>query len=141
MSTDSLAGLARKVQRIEKELSDESLMRAVGMKGKQIGNSAIQSAAGGDLALSNWRRGRPLNLAVRFDNVNPSTLEIGPRPRARGPVRVLTDGRKAGTSRRGRPVSSSRGKGTWDKASAEMDRELPDVARKHTSKVLRKHFG
>ena len=141
MTTDSLAGLARKVQRIEKELSDESLMRAVGLKGKQIGNSAIQSGAGGDLALSNWRRGRPINLGVRFDNVNPSTLEIAPRPRARGAVKVLNEGRKAGTSRRGRPVSASRGKGSWTKASTEMERELPDVARKHTSKVLRKHFS
>ena len=141
MTTDSLAGFARKVQRIEKELSDESLMRAVGVKGKQIGNQAIQSAAGGDLGLSNWRRGRPINLGVRFDNVNPSTLEIGPRPRGRGPVRVLNEGRKPGVSRRGRPVSASRGKGTWDRASAEMDRELPRVAEKHTSKVLRKHFG
>lgn len=139
--TDSLAGLARKVQRLEKELSDDSLMKAVGVKGKQIGNQAIQSAAGGDLALSNWRRGRPVNIGVRFDNVNPQTLEIGPRPRGRGPVRVLTDGRKAGVSKRGRPVSASRGKGTWDRASAEMERELPDVARKHTSKVLRKNFS
>ena len=141
MTADSLAGLARKVQRIEKELSDDSLMKAVGVKGKQIGNQAIQSAAGGDLALSNWRRGRPINMGVRFDTVNPSTLEIGPRPRGRGPVRVLTDGRKAGVSKRGRPVSGSRGKGTWDRASAEMERELPDVARKHTSKVLRKNFS
>ena len=141
MTTDSLAGLARKVQRIEKELTDESLMRSVGMKGKQIGNQAIQSDAGGDLGLSNWRRGRPINMGVRFDNVNPSTLEIGPRPRGRGPVRVLNEGRKPGVSRRGRPVSASRGKGTWDRASAEMDRELPRVAEKHTSKVLRKHFG
>jgi hypothetical protein len=141
VTTDSLAGLARKVQRIEKELSDESLMRAVGMKGKQIGNSAIQSGAGGDLGLSNWRRGKPVNLGVRFDNVNPSTLEIGPRPRARGAVKVLNEGRKAGTSRKGRPVSASRGKGSWDKASTEMERELPDVARKHTQKVLRRHFS
>lgn len=116
-------------------------MRAVGVKGKQIGNQAIQAAAGGDLSLSNWRRGRPVNLGVRFDTVSAQTLEIGPRPRGRGPVRVLTEGRKAGVSKRGRPVSASRGKGTWDRASAEMERELPDVARKHTSKVLRKHFG
>ena len=138
---DSLAGLARKVKRIEVELSDESLMRAVGMKGKQIGNANIQSDAGGDLSLSNWRRGRPINMGVRFDNVNPSLLEIGPRPRARGVAKVLSEGRKPGVSRRGRPVSGSRGKGTWGKATSEMERELPDVARKHTSKVLRKHFG
>ncbi len=138
---DSLAGLARKVQRIEKELSDESLFRAVGMKGKQIGNTNIQADAGGDLALSNWRRGQPINMGVRFDQKNQSTLEIGPRPRARGVTKVLNEGRKAGVSRRGRPVSASAGKGSWDKASAEMERELPDVARKHTQRVLRKHFS
>lgn len=141
MTTDSLAGLARKVKRLEKELSDESLMKSVGVKGKQIGNRNIQADAGGDLGLSNWRRGRPINMGVRFDTVSAQTLEIGPRPRARGAVRVLSEGRKAGVSRRGRPVSASRGKGTWDRASAEMERELPRVAEKHTTKVLRRHFG
>ena len=141
MTTDSLAGLARKVKRLEKELSDESLMKSVGVKGKQIGNDAVKASAGGDLSLSNWRRGRPVNMGVRFDTVGAQTLEIGPNKRGRGPVRVLTDGRKVGVSRRGRPVSASRGKGTWDRASAEMERELPRVAEKHTTKVLRRHFG
>lgn len=138
---DDLAGLGRKVAKVRRELTDQSLMRSVGMEGKKIGNAAISADAGGNLALTNWRRGKPVNLGVRFDNLSEATLQIAPSPRGRGPVRVLTDGRKAGRSRRGRPVSASRGKGTWDKASAQMEQELPKVARTHTTKVLRKHFG
>ena len=141
MSTDSFASLARKVQRVQVELSDEGLMRDVGMAGKRIGNQELRADAGGDLSLSNWRRKRQINMGVRFDTIGPGELEIGPSKRGRGPARVLTDGRKAGTSRKGRPVSASRGKGSWDRASSGMERELPRVAQKHTSKVLRKHFG
>ena len=81
-----------------------------------------------------------MDLKSRFDIVGDAVV-IGPNKRGRGPVRVLNEGRKAGTSRKGRPVSSSRGKGTWNKAQDEMERELPKVARDHTVKVLRKTFG
>ena len=131
---------AAKLDRIAKELTDERLLNAVGMEGKRIGADEIRADAGGDTSMSNWRRGRPINLAPRFDLKGTDAVEIAPRPRARGPVRVLTSGRRAGVSRRGRPVSASTGKGTWDRAGVEMQTELPKVAAKHTPAVLRKHF-
>ena len=135
-----LARLAAKLDKVAKELTDERLLNAVGMEGKRIGTTEIRADTGGDAKMSNWRRGRPINLATRFDIQGESTVQIAPAPRARGPVRVLTSGRQAGQSRRGRPVSASRGKGTWDRAGVDMQTELPKVAAKHTTAVLRKHF-
>lgn len=129
-----------KLGKLKRDMTDETLLKAVGMEGKRLGSAAVQRDIG-DLSMSNWRRGRPVNLASRFDIKGDSAVEIGPNKRGRGPVRVLTDGRKAGTSRKGRPVSASRGRGTWDRARDDMERELPKVARQNTVKVLRKHFG
>lgn len=137
---NDLAAFARKVDKVIAEVSDESLLRAVGMAGKRIGTDAIRADTGGDARMSNWRRGRPINLSARFDEVGSSAVEIAPGVRARGPVRVLNDGRQPGVSRRGRPVSGSRGKGTWGRATGEMERELPRTAHEHVTKVLRKHF-
>lgn len=144
MTTD-LAGLVVKLDRVAKDLTDAKVLEAVGMKGKQIGTDEIKSDTGGDAQMSNWRRGRPFNLSTRFDVLNASTVEIGPAKRSRGPVKVLTFGRQAGMSRgtrrrASRPVSASRGKGTWTDAVTDMERELPKVVQRHTVSVLRKHF-
>ena len=139
MST-TLPQFSAKLDRIAKELTDERLLNAVGMEGKRIGTTEIRADTGGDAKMTNWRRGRPINLATRFDIQGESTVQIAPAARARGPVRVLTSGRRAGESRRGRPVSASTGKGTWDRAGVDMQTELPKVAAKHTTAVLRKHF-
>jgi hypothetical protein len=136
----TLPQLAFKLERVAKELTDAKLLQAVGMEGKRLGTDSIKADTGGDARMSNWRRGRPINLATRFDLVGESAVEIAPAKRARGPVRVLNEGRKAGTSRRGRPVSASSGGGTWDRASQSMTTELPKVAARHTTQVLRKHF-
>ena len=136
----TLPQLAFKLERVAKDLTDAKLLQAVGMEGKRIGTDSIRADTGGDARMSNWRRGRPINLATRFDLVGESAVEIAPAKRARGPVRVLNEGRKAGSSRRGRPVSASRGKGTWDRSTQSMGVELPKVAARHTTQVLRKHF-
>jgi len=139
-TSPDLASLARKIDRVVHDLKSEAMLKAVGMEGKKIGTDQIRSDTGGDARMTNWRRGRPINLTPRFDIKSDTSVEIAPPGRARGPVRVLTDGRQAGTSRRGRPVSSSRGKGTWSAAAAEMEQQLPKVAAKHVETVLRKHF-
>jgi hypothetical protein len=142
---NDLASFARKLERVRADLSDDRVMVAVGVEGKKLGNRAITADAGGNLALTNWRRGRPLNLAVRFDQVGDRTVQIAPAPRSRGPVRVLTSGRQPGMSkaRRGRGprrVGATAAKGTWTEATDVMRRELPKVAAQHTTAVLAKHF-
>jgi hypothetical protein len=136
---NDLAAFARKVDKVLDEIDDPGLFRAVGMAGKKLGTAAVQNDIG-DTSMSNWRRGRPINLSSRFDVVSENTVEIAPGKRARGPVRVLNEGRKPGVSRRGRPVSGSRGKNTWSDATEAMERELPRVAHEHVTRVLRKHF-
>ena len=135
-----LASFARKVDKVLDELSNEAMLKQVGMAGKRIGGEEIRADSGGDGKLTNWRRNRPINLAPRFDLKGQNAVEIAPTVRGRGPVRVLNEGRKAGVSRRGRPYGASTGKGTWDRATGEMERELPRVAHEHVTKVLRKHF-
>lgn len=134
-----LDAFARKVNRLEKDLTDEAMLKSVGLKGKQIGTAAISGEIG-DTSLSNWRRGRPVDMKSRFD-IKGDAVVIGPNKRGRGPVRVLNEGRKAGTSRKGRPVSASSGKGTWNRAQDEMARELPKVAQRHAVKVIRRTFS
>jgi hypothetical protein len=136
----TLPQLALKLERVAKDLTDAKLLQAVGMEGKRIGTDSIRADTGGDARMSNWRRGRPINLATRFDLVGDSAVEIAPGKRARGPVRVLQDGRRAGVSRKGRPVSASAGKGTWERSTSLMEVELPKVAARHTAQVLRRHF-
>jgi hypothetical protein len=143
--TTDLAGLVVKLERVRNDLTSEALLRDVGMRGKQLGTAAVNADTGGDARMSNWRRGRPINLATRFDVQSESLVQIAPSPRARGPVKVLTYGREAGMSRgtrrrASRPVSASRGKGTWVRAVADMEAELPKVVQRHTVSVLRKHF-
>lgn len=144
MTTD-LAGLVVKLDRVAKDLTDAKVLEAVGLKGKQLGTGEISADTGGDARMSNWRRGRPMNLSARFDLVGESAVEIGPAKRARGPVKVLTFGRQPGMSRgtrrrASRPVSASQGKGTWGRAVDSMERELPKVVQRHTVTTLRKHF-
>lgn len=140
MTTD-LRGLSVKLDRLARDLTDRRLLESVGMEGKKIGTAAVRGDTGGDARMSNWRRGRPINLASRYDVVSETAVQIAPGARARGPVRVLTSGRRAGVSRRGRRYGASQGKGTWDRASDEMATQLPKVAQRHTSTVIRKHFG
>ena len=139
--TSDLARFALKLDKVAKDLTDAKLLQSVGMEGKKIGTGALRNDIG-DTSMSNWRRGRPINLATRFDVVSDSAVEIGPGKRAAGPWRVLEEGRRAGVSKKRsrRPVSASAGKGTWSDATRQMETELPNVARDHVTKVLRKHF-
>lgn len=140
---DDLAGFARKLERLQADLVGPGLDRAlrqVGMKGKTIATDEVRSALG-DTSMSNWRRGRPIQITSRFDVKGPTSVEIAPNRRAAGPMRVLTDGRRAGVSRKGRRYGATRGRGTWDRAEQKMQDDLPKVMADHARTVLRRTFG
>lgn len=159
MSRD-LAAFGLKVDKVLNELDDPALFRAVGMEGKKLANRAVRIDIG-DMSMSGWRRGKPFDITSRFD-VAERTVEISPERRAKGPMRVLEEGRKsyqAGDTRSSgtrtrkkdgvvvnktrrvkRNVGSTAGKNTWSDATADMERELPKVAHQHVTRVLRKHF-
>lgn len=159
MATD-LAAFALKVDRVLDQLDDPALFRAVGEEGKKLANRAVKNDIG-DMSMSGWRRGKPFDIGSRYD-ISERTVEISPQRIAKGPMRVLEEGRKAysaGDSRSSgtrtrkkdgvvvnktrrvkRNVGRTAGKGTWSDATADMERELPKAAHQHVTKVLRKHF-
>lgn len=142
MTTD-LAGLAYKLEKLSADLRDtRKVLTRVGMEGKGIANAAVRGDLG-DMAMSNWRRGRPIQITSRFE-LSDSAVEILPAKRATGPMRVLQDGRRAGLSkgrkRKGR-VGATAGRGTWSDATSKMEAELPKVVHDHVRTVLRKTFG
>jgi hypothetical protein len=140
---DDFSALARKIDRLATEFGDRAiadLNKRVGMETKKDVDAAVKGDLG-DLSMSNWRRGRPIQINGRFD-VEGDSLVISPAKRASGPMRVLEDGRRAGTARarRGRPgrrVSSSRGKSTWSDAVQIMEREVPGRIAKQVNKAIR----
>jgi hypothetical protein len=140
---DDFSALARKIDKLSTEFSDRAiadLNKRVGMETKKDVDAAVRGDLG-DLSMSNWRRGRPIQVTGRFD-VEGDSLVISPAARSRGPMRVLEDGRRAGTARgrRGRPgrrVSSSRGKSTWSDAVQIMEREVPGRIAKQVNKAIR----
>lgn len=156
----NLAAFGLKVDKVLDELDDPGLFRAVGMEGKKLANRAVRNDIG-DMSMSGWRRGKPFDIGSRFD-VAERTVEISPQRIAKGPMRVLEEGRKAyragdsrssGTRTRKRDgavinksrtvkrnVGATRGKNTWSDATEAMERELPKAAHEHVTRVLRKHF-
>lgn len=147
MTTD-ISGAAKKIDKLADSITGRALRQAVnkaGAKGKTIANEAVRSDLG-DMSMSNWRRGRPIQISTRYDLVGDHSVEFKPNGRAAGPMRVLQDGRRAGVSRgtrrrSPRPVSASSGKGTWSDATQQMEKELPAVVHDEVVKVLGKMFG
>ena len=145
---DDLRGFARKLDAMAESISGPALKRTldkVGAKGKQEVSTAV-TATLGDQSMSNWRRGRPIQITGRYNVVGDSIVEILPSARAAGPMRVLNEGRKAGVSkgrrgRAGRPVSATAGKHTWDHAATAMGKSLPRVVEDAVRDSLRNLFG
>jgi hypothetical protein len=129
---DDLSALARKMDEFADKISGQAMARTlstIGVKAKADVGEAVRGDLG-DMSMSNWRRGRPIQLSARFDVQGDDTIEVTPTPRARGPMRVLEQGRRAGVSRgtrrrRARPVSASAGKGTWSDASRLIAERTP----------------
>jgi hypothetical protein len=140
---DDLSAFARKMDRLATEFGDRAiadLNKRVGMETKKDVDAAVRGDLG-DLSMSNWRRGRPIQVSGRFD-VEGDSLIISPAARARGPMRVLEDGRRAGQSRgtrrrASRRVSSSRGKSTWSDAVRIMERGVPGRIAKQVNRAIR----
>ncbi len=135
----SFAQFSRKLGAVARDVSDKSALTRLGVAAKADAAEAVKGDLG-DLSMSNWRRGKPIQIGARFD-VKGTTVDVMATPRSRGPWRVLESGRSAGVSkRRGRPVSASAGKGTWSDAVKLMEDRTPKRAADHVGKVLAKHL-
>lgn len=134
---------------LAKEMDGRALkarLTKVGVLSKADINEAVRNDLG-DLSMSGWRRGNPIEVAGRFD-VQGTKLEMSPAKPARGPMRVLEQGReqrtkgdrvesglgrarKDGTRRMRyrtakRNAGRTQGKDTWTDATKIMERKMPD---------------
>ena len=116
MAADPIRDLAQRLERLAADLNGEQMRRVVtglGVEGKKDIDAAVRADLG-DASFSNWRRGRPIQIGGRFDEVSPTAITLLPAKRAGGPMKVLTDGRSAGISkgrkRKGR-VGATRSRG------------------------------
>lgn len=124
-------------------------LTAIGVKAKADASKAVRGDLG-DTSMSHWRRGRPIDIAARFEQ-DADSITVTPTPRSRGPWRVLEDGRrgggaydlvqvgrrrKDGTRRarsRGRNQGATRGRNTWTEATELMAKETP---KRHNKALL-----
>ena len=109
----------------------------------------------GDLSMSGWRRGKPIEVTGRYDRLSDHEVAMSPGKRARGPMRVLQQGRNPGLSaaapriskKTGRELKRRRwngttaGKGTWTDATKIMQDHAGPYMAAEVHKSLVKTFG
>jgi len=139
------ATIARKVQAMSKAVVDNGPLIGLARQSKRILESEASKDMGGDMALSNWRRGKPVQVRIRDDiTVRGAVSELKITPRPIGPMQVITHGRKAGVSNRrkskGRGYGSSAGKGTWTRGKDRVTREGTRTLRREKVKSVAKAF-
>ena len=158
------ADLKHRLVLVERQQSGAALnarLKAVGMQTKPDIAAAVRSTLG-DQSMSHWRRANrpPIPIEGAFQ-VLPSVLEMSPTGMAKGPMRVLQDGRQAHTagSRRNsgtrinkagdrvqktrkvsRTSGATAGKGTWTVAADVMKREMGGRYERELVRDLGKHL-
>lgn len=147
MADSELGGLARKIDRLADDLTGRAMREALNKVGQAAKDDVAEAVRRdlGDLSMSNWRRGRPIQLVARYDMVGDTGLAVTPAKRARGPMRVLQEGRRAGVSkgRRGRAprrYGSSAGKGTWTNATRLVERRTTGRVAPEVRKAIARQF-
>jgi len=125
MPASVAATVGRKMAALEKSMTGKGPIIGLAKKSKALIETEVRRDAGGDLAMSNWRRSKPIQIKARDTILDGPGLLIEPQARARGPMRVLNDGRIAGVSERrrslGRRYPASRGKGTWTRGRKKVE--------------------
>lgn len=144
-------------------------MRSLGDELERIGEGAASGDLGGDGAFSGWRRGAPIKLGLRHRSFDDGVLVHRDGPSA-GPWRVAERGRnmgetgaflgpgvnrktgmtartKSGAVRKVRATrgrrwnGTTRGKGTWSKASGAIAGAAPKRLTKLNRDAIAKAFG
>jgi hypothetical protein len=136
------AVVARKMQAMEKAATSRGPLIGLAKRSKAILEAEARKDMGGDTALSNWRRKKPVQVRMRDDILSErgdivQTLRLYPRPA--GPMRVITDGRRAGRKRkRGRNYvwRATQGKKTWRRGTTRVEREGTKNLRREKAKSV-----
>jgi len=161
LMVDTLASFGRRVEGFADDLGGQVLRVASEQVGKAAKGDATEAVRGdlGDESMSHWRRKSPIPIGARYDLRSDHQGEGLPTPRARGPWRVLEDGRSAGAATdvvqvgrvrkngtrraksRGRNQGGSRGRGTWTAAVKLMADRTPGRVNKELGRSMSRHFG
>lgn len=110
----------------------------VGVEGKKLIDREVRKDFGGDLAMSNWRRRRPVKLRSGFEQPADNTLAFNPKPA--GLWQVAEQGRRSGSRTRRRrggnrqtvtkTWGASKGKFTWTRSQRQLVDKTPTLYRK-----------
>jgi hypothetical protein len=127
---------------LEKAVKSRRPLVATVIKSKMVLTAEASGDMGGDMSLSNWRRGRPVTVRIRDKFTGEQEVTITPSPI--GPMKVITHGRKAGVSARrrssGRRYGASAGKGTWDRGRNRVYTTVPKTFRTEQMREVAKAF-
>jgi hypothetical protein len=152
---DDFAAFRRKVDKLEREYDGRALQDKLHKIGQESKKDVAEAVTGdlGDQSMSNWWRGRAIQIVGRYDFPSDHEIAVTPAPRARGPFRVLEDGRQSGGAfdmvqvgrvrkdgtRRGRSRGRNQGataaKNTWSDAEQLLERRTPDRVDKYVVKA------
>lgn len=162
---DDLKGFAARLDRFVDDLTREAVKESLAMLGREATRDAAKALVAdiGDTSMSGWPRRSPFDLSIRSEvQVSEGGVLVEPFRRAKGPWRVLNDGRqtyRAGDRRQSgtrarkrdgvtvakfrkvkRNVGSVDAKNTWREAVEIMVREAPKREHRVVQSVLAKHF-
>jgi hypothetical protein len=151
--TDTFASFAAKVTKLQKEMTEESLMHDIGKMAKKEAEQAASGDLGGDPKFSGWAP----TLDTRYDIVGSGQLSFHPSKRSAGPWTVAEFGRNqsAGPSLRSSSLTptgrnrkakarrwngQTKGKNTATKALAAIESKVPKLVDTHIGRAIRKTF-
>lgn len=166
-----LAALDRKLARVSAEFTGQAGRARLQRVAKAAAKDADEAVRAdlGDLSMSGWRRGRPRQIVSQAVLLNDHEAAVQPVKQARGPMRVLEQGRNMGNaggfagpgvnastgltartkSGRVRKVRARRarrwngytqGKGTWTDAGELMERRVPGRFEAEVARSLGQHL-
>lgn len=131
----------------------EAVLDDFGERAVELVAVAVQRDLGGDMTMSRWPRAR---FDAQAEVLSPGWVQVTPKPRNRGPMKVAQFGRQAGwsrgrkggqrrngqvsTARAPRKVSASKPLNTWTDAGVELER-LGPVVEGRLTKMIDKRLG
>ena len=161
-----------KLQHIQQEWSGAAGRRRLERVAQKTKGDIAEAVKGdlGDLSMSGWHRGKPIDVTGRYDiEGNGTSFTMTPAKRGRGPMRVLEQGRNqgnasgfAGPGMNARTGATSRnldgsvrkvrarkgkrwtgrtaGKGTWSDATMLMRARTAERVHAEVVKAMREVF-
>lgn len=95
---DDLAGLARRLESVIDDLSGQTSRAQMARVGKKLQPEIDRAVTAdiGDLSMSGWRRGNPIEIVGSHKVLSEHAVIVQPVPATKGLMAVLERGRNAG---------------------------------------------